>query len=133
MRSRSGASYRHLTMHEIGIRKRNQPAPPHIIFEALTHPDHDPQRPWLLLLDDEVAPKLLKTTYPETVVWSSVWKKRPDAVIHFDLPRDKGGQGTDLRWRLEVEEPLPDDGLIGHMRKRLNELINANLRYSFGQ
>jgi hypothetical protein len=38
-----------------------------------------------------------------------------------------------LRWRLEVEEPLPDDGLIGHMRKRLNELINANLRYSLGQ
>lgn len=120
-------------MHEIGSRQRNQPAPPHILFEALTQPNRDPQRPWLMLLDDEVAPKVLKTTYPDTVVWSSLWKKRPDAVIRFDLPRDESGHGTDLRWTLEVEEPLPDDGLIGHMRKRLNELINANLRYSFGQ
>lgn len=120
-------------MHEIGSRKRNQSAPPHIIFEALTQPNRDPQRPWLVLLDDEVAPKVLKTTYPDTVVWSSLWKERPDAVIRFDLPRDKSGQGTDLRWTLEIEEPLPDDGLVGHMRKRLNELINANLRCSFGQ
>lgn len=122
-----------LAVHEIGGRKRNQPAPPHIVFEALTQPDRDSQRPWLMLLDDEVAPKVLKTTYPDTVVWSSLWKERPDAVIRFDLPQDKSGQGTDLRWTLEVEEPLPDDGLVGHMRKRLDELINANLRYSFGQ
>lgn len=120
-------------MREIGSRKRNQPAPPHIIFEALTQPNRDRRRPWLILLADEVEPKLLKATHPDTVVWSSLWKRRPDAVIHFDLLQDKGGQGTDLRWRLEVEEPLPDDGMIGHMRTRLNELINANLRYSFGQ
>ena len=120
-------------MHEIGSRKRNQPAPPHIIFEALTHSNRDPQRPWLMLLDEEIAPKVLKTTYPDTVVWSSLWKTRPDAVIHFDLPRDQSGQGTDLRWTLEIDQPLPDDDLVGHMCKRLNELINANLRYSFGQ
>lgn len=120
-------------MQEIGSRKRNQPAPPQIIFEALTQPNRDPQRMWLLLLDDEVPPKVLRSRRPDTVVWSSLWKKRPDAVIRFDLPRDKGGYGTDLRWTLEVDEPLPDDGLVGHMRKRLNELINANLRRSFGQ
>ena len=39
----------------------------------------------------------------------------------------------DLRWTLLVEEPLPDPSLLGHLRKRLNELINANLRYTFGQ
>ena len=60
-------------------------------------------------------------------MWSSVWKKRLDAVIRFDLPPDDGG--TDLRWTLQV----PDDALLGHMRKRLNELINANLRHTFGQ
>ena len=76
---------------------------------------------------------MLKARHPDTVLWSSLWKKRPDAVIRFDLALDNGGYGTDLRWRLEVDEPVPDDALVGHMRKRLNELINANLRYSFGQ
>lgn len=120
-------------MHEIGSRRRNQPAPPHIIFEALIQPHRDPQRPWLVLLDDEMQPKVLKTRRPDTVVWSSLWKKRPDAVIRFDLPHDKGGYGTDLRWTLEVDDPVPDDALVSHMRKRLNELINASLRFSFGQ
>lgn len=130
---RSRAASTVVAMHEIGSRKRSQPAPPHVIFEALTQPNRDPQRPWLLLLDDEVPPKVLKTRHPDAVVWSSLWKKRPDAVIRFDLLRAKDGYGTDLRWTLEVEEPVPDDALVGHMRKRLNELINANLRYSFGQ
>jgi hypothetical protein len=40
------------TVIEVGGRKRNQPAPPHVVFEALTQPDRDPQRPWLMLLDD---------------------------------------------------------------------------------
>jgi hypothetical protein len=122
-----------LAVHEIGSRKRNQPAPPHIIFEAITAPNSDPQRPWLILRDDEVAPRVLRTRHPDMVVWSSLWTKRPDAVIRFNLPRDRGGYGTDLRWTLEVEEPVPDEGLVGQMRKRLNELINANLRFSFGQ
>ncbi|HYZ55417.1 MAG TPA: hypothetical protein VE733_18205 [Streptosporangiaceae bacterium] len=52
--------------------------------------------------------------------------------MRFDLPAD-GGQGTDLRWTLLVDEPMPDAALVGHMRKRLNQLINANLRYTFGQ
>lgn len=120
-------------MQEVGSRKRNQPAPPHVIFEALTHPDRDPQRPWLLLLDGEVAPEVLEKSEPDSVVWSSIWIERPDAVIRFDLPRDEGGYGTDLRWSLQVEEPVPDVALLGRMRKRLNELINADLRYSFGQ
>ncbi|MEH3075558.1 MAG: hypothetical protein PGN11_02595 [Quadrisphaera sp.] len=32
-----------------------------------------------------------------------------------------------------VEEPPPDPALAGHLCKRLNQLINAELRYSFGQ
>jgi hypothetical protein len=120
-------------MQEVGSRKRNQPAPPHIIYEALRQPTRDHQRRWLVLLDDEVAPQILDAEEPNLVVWSSIWKKRPDAIIRFVLPRDKGGYGTDLRWTLQVEEPVPDDGLLGHMRKRLNVLINANLRYAFGQ
>jgi hypothetical protein len=53
--------------------------------------------------------------------------------VRFDLPREDGGHGTDLRWVLLVEEPVPDASFLGHLRKRLNELVNADLRYSFGQ
>jgi len=119
-------------MFEAGSRSRNQPAPPHAVFAALTEPDRDPARRWLRLLDDEQPPRVLEAVKHDLVVWSSLWPKRPDAIVRFDLPRD-GGSGTDLRWTLLVGEPLPDASLLGHMRKRLNRLINADLRYSFGQ
>jgi len=107
---------------------RNQPAPPHIVFEALTQPDRDPSRPWLALLDDEQPPVISEIN--GKVAWSAFWLKRPDAIIEFELT--SAGGGTDLRWRLIVEEPPPDDALVGHLRKRVNHLINADLRYSFG-
>src|ERR1700742_1733262 len=115
-------------MLEAGSRKRNQPAPPHVMFEALTQPDRDPARPWLELLDDEQRPRVVEASKPGLVVWSSLWIKRPDAIVRFDLPPDRSGYGTDLRWTLLVDEPMPDAPLVGHMRKRLNQLINANLR-----
>lgn len=120
------------SVHEIGRRQRNQPAPPHIIFGALTDFDRPGARPWLELLDDEQLPRVLDARAPSTVVWSSIWTKRPDAVIEFHLPSDSGG-GTDLCWTMLVDDPTPDDSLVGHMRKRMNMLINADLRYSFGQ
>ncbi|WP_375488761.1 hypothetical protein [uncultured Jatrophihabitans sp.] len=118
-------------MIEIGSRARSQPPPPHIVHEALTTPDRDPSRPWLDLLDDEQAPKIIASDPPTSITWSSIWTKRPDAVIRFDLPGDRNG--TNLRWTLLVNDPIPDDALIGHMRKRVNQLINASLRYTFGQ
>jgi hypothetical protein len=95
-------------------------------------PDREPGRPWLLLLDDEQSPQLIDAEKPNFIVWSSLWEKRPDARVRFDLASD-GAAGTRLRWTLHLAEPLPDPALLGHMRKRLNELINANLRYTFGQ
>ncbi len=121
-----------LEVIEIGRRRRNQPPPPHVVFEALADPDRDPSRPWLTLLDDEQRPQVLRSDGPSTLTWSSLWIKRPDATVTFDLPAGAGG-GTDLQWTLHVDRPAPDDALVGHMRKRLNELINANLRYTFGQ
>ncbi len=115
---------------EIGRRRRRQPAPPHVVREALTHPDRDPSRPWLMLLDDEVRPVVLDGT--SDLAWSSLWTRRPDARVEFDLPRSADG-GTDLAWILLVDEPVPDAALTGHLCKRLNQLLNANLRYSFGQ
>jgi hypothetical protein len=75
---------------------------------------------------------VLSARAPSTVVWSSIWTKRPDAVIGFDLPSDGRG-GTDLCWTLFIDDPTPDDALVGHMRKRMNMVINADLRYSFGR
>jgi hypothetical protein len=103
-----------------------------VIFEALTEPDRDPARPWLLLLDDEQRPQALEVRMPDLVVWSSIWIKRPDAQVRFDLASG-GTAGTDVRWTLLLAEPLAEPSLLGHMRKRLNQLINANLRYTFGQ
>ncbi|MEU4675601.1 hypothetical protein [Micromonospora sp. NPDC023737] len=119
-------------MIEAGSRVRGQPPPPHVVFEALTEPDRDPARPWLRLLDDERSPQILRADRPHLVVWSSLWPRRPDAQVRFDLEPD-GGAGTRLRWTLLVAEPLPDASLLGHLRKRLNELVNADLRYTFGQ
>jgi len=119
-------------VHEIGRRQRNQPAPPHIIFEALTAPNRPGARPWLELLADEQHPRLLSAHAPSAVIWSSIWTRRPDAVVEFDL-RPDGGGGTNLCWTLFVDDPAPDDALTSHMRKRMNMLINADLRYSFGQ
>jgi len=118
---------------EVGRRRRNQPAPPHAVFESLASPHRDRNRPWLVLLDDEVEPKVVAADPPHALTWSSLWTKRPDAIVRFDLPYDFGRQGTDLCWTLLVDEPEPDAAWIGHARKRLNQLINADLRFSFGQ
>lgn len=118
---------------EAGSRRRNQPAPPRILFEALTTPNRDPARRWLRLRRDEVWPEVQETDEPSLVVWSSLWAGRPEALIRFDLALEGAGYGTDLRWTLLVAEPLPDAPLLGHLRKRLDQLINAELRYSFGQ
>jgi hypothetical protein len=118
-------------MMEVGTRRRTQAPPPHVVFEALTNPDRDATRPWLRLLRDEQRPDIVHADFP-TIVWSSLWPRRPDATIRFDVDTD-GGCGTRLRWTLLVAEPIPDQSLLGHLRKRLKELINADLRASFDQ
>src|SRR2546423_1034458 len=127
---RTRQSYGH-RVEAVGSRRRNLPAPPHVVFEDLCDPSPRAVRPWLLLLDDEMAPTIVESRRPDKVVWSSLWVKRPDARVQFDL--EDGGGGTDLRWTLFVDEPVPDQSLTGHLRKRMNELINANLRYTYGQ
>src|SRR3954447_21742373 len=102
------------------------------VFEALTWPNRDPARQWLLLLDDERRPNLLETHNSSSEVWSSLWNARPDARIRFELPVADEGYGTDLQWVLLVDEPPPDSVTLAHMCWRINELINGNLRYSCG-
>ena len=118
-------------MEEAGNRARTQPPPPRVVFEALTEPDRDPRRPWLFLLADEQPPRVLRAEPDRLVVWSSLWPSRPDAEIRFELEPE--GAETRLRWILLVEAPLPDASKLGHLRKRLNQLINGDLRSTFGQ
>ncbi len=118
-------------MREIGSRKRSQPAPPLVIFDDLCDPYRQPARPWLDLRADEMAPTVVDSDRPHYVVWSSLWVKRPDASVRFDLTGERGE--TDLRWTLYVEDPLPDASVVKHMCQRIGELINANLRYTYGQ
>ncbi|MBE5451281.1 hypothetical protein D2E64_03040 [Mycobacteroides abscessus] len=120
-------------MVEIGSRQRHLPAPPQVVFGDLVSPRSVGIRPWLNLLDDEVQPEVVESHAPDCVVWSSLWPRRPDARITFELPTRGPGCGTDLRWTLTVDEPAPDESLTGHMRKRINTLIHANLRHTYGQ
>jgi hypothetical protein len=112
-------------------RQRNQPAPPSVMFEALTEPNRDPERQWLLLTESERQPAVLEEVKPDLVVWSSLWNEHPGARIRFDLPH--GRSGTDLRWTLFLDEPLPGLDEIQQMRRRINKLINDNLRQTFDQ
>ncbi len=59
-------------------------------------------------------------------------ERRPDAVVEFRLS-ETVNVDTDLRWTLLVDDPAPDHGLTDHLRHRMNELINRDLRLSFGQ
>ncbi|MGN7158237.1 hypothetical protein ACTHRK_19380 [Dietzia cercidiphylli] len=49
----------------------------------------------------------------------------------FDL--NGGRSGTDLRWTLLTEQPAPDDRQHRHLCQLIGTLINANLRYTYGQ
>jgi hypothetical protein len=117
---------------EIASRRRTQPPPPRIVYEALTNPDRDSARLWLILHNDELPPAIAEAVEPNLVVWTSIWPWRPDARIRFDITGPTHG-GTILSWTLIVDEPVPDEETTVRMRKRVNELVNANLRFTFGQ
>jgi hypothetical protein len=118
-------------VHELGSRERTQPAPPPALWESLTHPRDSRARPWLDLLPDETDPRIIEATRPGLVVWSSLWPDRADDRIRFDLR--PAGPGTALRWTLLTPAPDVTPSRLGHLRHRLNYLINHNLRLSHGQ
>lgn len=103
------------------------------MFDSLCDPLQGLDRPWLLLLPDEVGPRVLEQVHPTLVVWSTLWPSRPSDRIRFDLGRHSGG--SLLRWTLlcPIRHPAPDASKLGHLRKRLNTLINEGLRLSYGQ
>jgi hypothetical protein len=102
------------------------------VVEALVRPDGDPARPWLLLQPGEVRPLVLEAG-PAHVLWSSPWPGRPGLRVRLDVTaRADGADGADLRWTLLGEAPLPLDE-VRPLRRRLDELLNRDLRQSFDQ
>jgi hypothetical protein len=126
---RTTASYGRLVI-ELGSREREQPAPPLVVFRSLVDPHEPGARPWLELRDDETEPSVVESVEPVLVVWTSIWPNRPEDRIRFDLrPR---AMGTALRWtHLSPEAPGAEE--LNRLRYRMNVLINAQLRFSYGQ
>lgn len=117
---------------EIGSRARKLPPPPFVVWESLTEPHRPGARPWLTLLPDEVEPTVLEAEKPNRVVWSSLWPSRPDDRVHLELAAVEGGE-TSLRFTLLTPDEPPDQSRTGHLRRRLNQLLFADLRFSYGQ
>ncbi|MGV0152801.1 hypothetical protein ACSW29_05635 [Rhodococcus sp. GB-02] len=117
-------------MQQVATRRRSQPPPARFMFEELIDPHRQPARHWLELLESEIAPEIVRAVEPELVIWSSIWPDRPDAVIRFDI--EAIGNSTMLRWTLFLDDPILSEPDVVSMRKRLNTLINANLRSIFG-
>jgi len=116
---------------ELGRRTDTLPAPSWAVWESLGEPRRQKGREWLVLLEDEVDRQVVESVRPSLVIWSSIWPTTPEQVIRFDLESD-GMSGTRLTWTLTSPTPLEDPGALGHRRYRLNRLIRADLRYSYG-
>jgi uncharacterized protein YndB with AHSA1/START domain len=115
----------------IGSKARTLPPPPAVVWESLTDPHQPGARPWLDLLADEVEPSILASDKPSRVVWSSLWPSRPHDEVHLELSAIAAG--TLLRFTLVTPDPMPDASKTGHLRRRLNYLLFADLRFSYGQ
>ena len=118
-------------MIEFGMRARKLPAPPGIVWDSLTNPHQAKARPWLVLLADEVEPTIIDAQKPEYVIWSSLWPSRPSDQIRLELS-DAAGH-TLVRFRLLTPVEAPDQSKTGHLRRRMNQLLFADLRFSYGQ
>jgi hypothetical protein len=63
------------------------------------------------LADDEVEPTVIESSRPGLVVWSSLWRDRPNDRIRFTIT-DDGGEGSRLKWTLESPGDPPDDARL---------------------
>jgi hypothetical protein len=128
--SRSAQAYAEHVI-ELGSKARKLPASPAIVWESLMDPRLPGARPWLNLLDDEVEPTILDAEKPIRVVWSSLWPSRPNDQVHLELTAV--ASETSLRFTLLTPDDPPDASKTGHLRRRVNHLLFADLRFSYGQ
>jgi len=115
---------------EYGARARALPAPPHVVRDDLVSPRRTGTRAWLDLRDDEIPPGVLESDHPSWVLWSSLWSYRPADQVSMRL--SENGADTLLHFTLLADGDPPDDAVTGHIRRRINTLLWADLRYSYG-
>jgi hypothetical protein len=109
-------------------RSKTQPPPAWAIYEALSDPLADQaRREWLHLHDGEVPPRVLRAVPRSLVIWASLWPDRPDDEIRLDIEEGR------LTWTLMGEAAEQDEERLDQLRYRLDVIINADLRHSFGQ
>lgn len=101
------------------------------MWESLVDPHRPGARPWLDLRSDEVEPGVVEAEKPGHVVWSSLWPSRPNDLIEFELLPD--GDQTRLGYKLLTPDEPPDESTTSHLRRRMSELLYADLRHSYGQ
>lgn len=116
---------------ELGRRAQRLPAPPRVVWASLHDPHAPGSRPWLRLAPDEVQPRVLEAEEPHRVVWSSLWPDRPRDVVVLEI--EEADAGSSLRFTLLTPDDPPEAGRIGHLRRRINVLLFADLRFSYGQ
>jgi len=107
----------------LGDRVKRYPAPPHVVFEALT--DTEGFEEWLHQAPGEIRPVILEAVAPAHVVWASLWPVSPTDTVEFDIRPYLAG--TDLRFRWWSDHP-PDSRGIAITRQRLSRYFGDNLR-----
>lgn len=117
-------------MIEYGNRTKGLPVPPSVVWDDLVQPKTEGSRVWLVVLPDEVKPRILESESPSRVVWSSLWPSRPDDRIVLELAAD--GAGTAFSFTMLAKDNPPDESKAGDIRKRLSRLFFADLRLSYG-
>jgi hypothetical protein len=111
-------------------KRRAQAPPPWVVWEALSDPFASPDRPWFDVQPDEQPPAVLAQARPSLVAWGSIWPDQPDLAIEFRI--EPAGAGSMLNWTLLGPEGVLDPADIGRRRYRLQQLINGQLRETFG-
>lgn len=110
-------------------RRRQQPAPPHVVIASLASPSLTNVRAWLTLAGDEADPRT--STAERTVTWVRFWPSFPDVSVQFQVDDSDDG-GSQVRWTLVGIDDL-DEGVVATLAKRVDYLVNDRLRKSFGQ
>lgn len=114
-------------MRVLRRRSKAQPPPAWVIYGALSDPVADQaRRKWLDLRDDELPPRVVQAVFPSLVVWASLWPDRPDDQIRFDIEDQR------LTWTLMGEASGEDEERLDQLRCRIDVIVNADLRLSFG-
>lgn len=112
--------------------QKQLPAPAPVVFASLAHPGGAADREWLTLRPDEQTPEVLCGVADRFLLWSTLWPELPEVQVQLDLtpdPRDR--LCTQVRWTLLLAAPLPRD-TIDRLSRRLDQLINHELRHTYG-